>query len=52
MFQKLAGQDYYKLTQLQWLEIPKGVSFDGNQFRTTEICTIYKLKEFFLAEKY
>lgn len=33
---------------LQWFEFPKGITFDGENFRTTEIINIFKLKrEFF-----
>ena len=28
--------------KLQWFNFPKGVSFDGQKFRTTEICNLFK----------
>lgn len=37
---------------LQWFEFPKGVLFDGNKFRTEEICCIFKPKIDFLGQKY
>lgn len=35
---------------LQWFEFPKGIVFDGVGFRTAEICSIFKLKDFFLTK--
>ena len=37
--------------KLQWFEFPNGVTFDGNEFRTSEIRSIYKLKSEFLTSK-
>ncbi len=31
--------------RLQWFEFPSGVIFDGNDFRTTKICSIFKVKD-------
>lgn len=35
--------------KIQWFEFPDGVVFDGKQFRTKEIRSIYKLKSAILA---
>ncbi len=32
--------------KLQWFYFPKGIEFDGNCSRTSNICILYKLKEF------
>ncbi len=37
-------------SKLLWFEFPKGIIFDGRKFRTPEICSLFKLKEFFLAK--
>ena len=37
-------------TKLQWFQFPNGAVFDGKEFRTTKISSIFKLKQFFLAE--
>ena len=31
--------------KLQWFNFPKGVSFDGQKFRTTEICNLFNTKD-------
>lgn len=35
--------------QLQWFDFPKGITFDGEKFRTAEICSLFKVKESFLT---
>jgi DNA invertase Pin-like site-specific DNA recombinase len=35
---------------LQWFQFPEGVVFDGNEFRTTKISSLFKLKQFFLPQ--
>lgn len=35
---------------LQWFEFPKGVTFDGLNFRTTEICKLFKVKQTVLTK--
>ncbi len=35
--------------QLQWFDFPKGITFDGEKFRTAEICSLFKVKETFLT---
>lgn len=42
---------YIKL-KLQWFQFPKGVVLKNSEFRTTEISSIFKLKEVFLAINY
>lgn len=37
---------------LQWFEFPKGVLFNGNKFRTDEICSLFKLKSAFSGHNY
>lgn len=37
--------------RIQWFEFPNGVTFDGNEFGTGEIRSIYKLKSEFLPSK-
>lgn len=37
--------------KLQWFQFPEGVSFDGKNFGTTKIASIYKVKEAFLPLK-
>ena len=37
-----------KRIKLQWFEFPKGITFDGKKFRTTEVASIFKVKESFL----
>lgn len=39
---------YERQIQLQWFEFPKGITFDGEILRTTEICSIFKVKDIFL----
>lgn len=36
---------------LQWFKFPKGITFDGENFRTTEIINIFKVKRSFLNKK-
>jgi hypothetical protein len=31
--------------KLQWFNFPKGISYDGQAFRTTEICNIFNTKD-------
>lgn len=33
--------------KLMWFEFPGGVIFDGNNFRTPEMCSIFKVKDIF-----
>jgi site-specific DNA recombinase len=33
--------------KLQWFQFPEGVMFDGKEFRTTKISSVFKLKQFF-----
>jgi site-specific DNA recombinase len=35
---------------LQWFVFPDGVVFDGKEFRTTKISSLFKLKQFFLDD--
>jgi hypothetical protein len=35
---------------LQWFQFPDGVVFDGKKFRTARISSLFKLKQFFLAD--
>lgn len=42
---------YERQIQLQWFEFPKGITFDGEILRTTEICSIFKVKDIFLPCK-
>ena len=35
--------------KLQWFQFPQGVTYDGKQFRTTKVSSIFKLKQFFLG---
>lgn len=37
--------------KLQWFQFPDGVLFDGDEFRTAKISRLFKLKDFFLANK-
>jgi site-specific DNA recombinase len=34
--------------KLQWFQFPKGVLFDGKEFRTEKISSVFKLKQIFL----
>lgn len=34
----------------QWFVFPDGVIFDGNEFRTSKICSLFKLKQAFMDE--
>lgn len=36
--------------KLQWFVFPEGVLFKGNEFRTTKLSRLFKLKQFFLPE--
>ena len=36
--------------RLQWFQFPKGISFDGEKFQTTEIANIFNVKSNFLAD--
>ncbi|MBL7737795.1 MAG: recombinase family protein [Chitinophagaceae bacterium] len=45
-------QPFHIKKMLQKFEFPKGIVFDGETFRTPEICSIFKLNEFFLANKF
>ncbi len=36
---------------LQWFKFPKGVFFDGSDFRTKEICNIFNPKKYFFGSK-
>ena len=36
--------------KLQWFVFPKGVTLENSEIRTTEICSIFKLKEIFWGE--
>lgn len=36
--------------KLQWFVFPEGVLFDGIEFRTTKLSSLFKLKQFFLPE--
>ena len=38
--------------KLQRFEFPDGVIFDGTEFRTNRICSIFKLKELFFSEEF
>jgi len=35
---------------LQWFQFPEGVTFDGKEFRTTKISSLFKLKQLFLPQ--
>lgn len=45
-------QPFYIKKKIQQFEFPKGIVFDGNEFRTPEITSIFKLNHFFLANKF
>lgn len=34
--------------KLQWFQFPEGVTFDGKEFRTTKISSLFKLKQTFM----
>ena len=36
--------------KLQWFVFPKGITLENTEIRTTEICSLFKLKELFLGE--
>ncbi|MEK7112087.1 MAG: recombinase family protein [Patescibacteria group bacterium] len=36
-------------TKLQWFQFPSGVVFDGHNFGTTEVCSVFKAKELILS---
>lgn len=38
--------------KLQQFEFPKGIILDGDEFRTPEICSLFKLNQFFLSGQY
>ncbi len=38
--------------KIQVFEFPKGVTFDGQEFRTQEICNIFKLNSLFTAKQF
>ena len=40
-----------KKINLQWFQFPEGLVFDGKNFGTRKISHIFKLKQFFLADK-
>ena len=37
--------------KLQWFQFPKGLLFDGQEFETIEVCSLFKVKELFLSTK-
>lgn len=42
---------FEKKLKLQWFQFPKGIHFDGENFKTEEIRSIYKVKDIFLPCK-
>lgn len=43
--------NYKGKIMLQWFYFPKGVIYDGSEFRTPKTCCLFKLKELFMLEK-
>lgn len=36
--------------KLQWFNFPKGITFDGEEFRTAEVCNLFKGEKLFSAQ--
>ncbi len=39
--------DFKNKIKLQWFYFPHGIEFDGKESRTTKICNLFKLKQYF-----